>query len=41
VGLTGVISAGQGYTFAIECWNNNSHAYYYDVWITAVAISPS
>jgi hypothetical protein len=41
VGLTNVIPAGQGYTFAIECDNAGGNVDYFDSWITAVAISPS
>ena len=43
VGLTNVLPAGQGYTFAIECrdWDTPHGVYYVDAWITAVAISPS
>jgi hypothetical protein len=42
VGLTNVIPAGRGYTFAIECREGgNAGVHYSDAWITAVAISPS
>ena len=41
VGLTSVIPAGQGWTFAIECSGEDSDIAYADAWMTAVAISPS
>jgi hypothetical protein len=41
VGLTGVVPAGQGWTFALECSDPVGGVYYRDSWITAVAISPS
>jgi hypothetical protein len=44
VGLTNVLPAGQGYTFAIECREVPFHvsgSQYRDAWITAVAISPN
>ena len=44
VGLTNVVPAGQGYTFAIECREVpfvSSGVQYRDAWITAVAISPN
>lgn len=43
VGLTGIIPAGSGWTFAIECSEPDSGqpVYYKWAWITAVAISPS
>jgi hypothetical protein len=44
VGLTNVVPAGQGWTFAIECREAPFHingSQYIDVWMTAVAISPS
>jgi hypothetical protein len=43
VGVTGVLPAAQGYTFAIECDEVNGFAgtNYEDAWITAVAISPT
>jgi len=41
VGLTGVLPAGQGFTFAVECSDDYNNVSYRDAWITAVAISPS
>jgi hypothetical protein len=42
VGLSSVIPAGTGYTFAVECQGGDfGYIYYKDAWITAVAISPS
>ena len=44
VGLTNVVPAGQGWTFAIECREPAFHVSgvsYTDAWITAVAISPN
>jgi hypothetical protein len=41
VGLTNVLPAGQGYTFAIECTVSAGDIYIQDAWITAVAISPA
>jgi hypothetical protein len=40
VGLTNVLPAGQGYTFAIECFTDQFISFT-DAWVTAVAISPS
>ena len=41
VGLTSIIPAGRGWTFAIECSGEDSDIAYADAWITAVAISPN
>ncbi len=42
VGLTNVLPAGQGYTFAIECRETGvADSLYTKGWITAVAISPA
>jgi hypothetical protein len=41
VRLSGVIPAGHGYTFAVECSDDWNNIHYYDAWVTAVAISPS
>ena len=41
VGLTSVIPAGSGWTFAIECNDEEGAIAYADAWITAVAISPN
>jgi hypothetical protein len=41
VGVSNIISPGQGYTFAIECDDPGGTTYFEDAWVTATAISPA